>query len=210
MRNIVVVDSSGKNYAPTYPRRARGLIKAGRARWSDNRKKKICLLVSPAHYEEDNTMNERYDNDGNIIATDSVVIAETPNESDTQLTIGYILSQMEKIRSDSEYIHRALEDVQKINPHEPSVSGAQDIGSQAMAHAINGIVTSREATNQKLLAMYERMYEDIKPTKQNANAYDIEKLLGYASTMTSADQTGNFGHSFGSKLGDLLNQMFEQ
>ena len=210
MRNIAVVDVSGINYAPTYPRRARGLIKAGRARWSDNRKKKICLLVSPAHYEEDNTMNELYNNDGNIVATDSATTSVT-NESDSQLTVNYILTQMEKIRSENGYIHKAIESVQDIRPHEPcDNSGAQDFGSQAKAQAIQGIVSSRENTNQKLLHMYERMYDDIKPTKQGTKILDIKDMLEYAATMTAADKTGNFGQSFGHTFGDLLNRAFEQ
>ena len=64
-KNVEVVDLSGKSYEATYIKRAKGLVKSGRAMWSDNNKSKICLLVSSAQtFEEDNKM-EIYDNNGN-------------------------------------------------------------------------------------------------------------------------------------------------
>jgi len=215
MRSIAVVDSSGKYYAPTYPRRARGLIKAGRARWSDNRKKKICLTVDPAQYEEVHTMNEndkynQYDNDGNLIA--AAPFTEEANGAmpeQGELSIRYILEQMEKIRTDNTHLHKALEEVIRIHPHPPSVSGGQDLASKAMAEAIQNIVTSRETTNQKLLAMYEVMYDDIKPPQSKAKSHDFDKMMAYADKFIVSDETGNFGNAFGRLFGEAFKGMFE-
>ena len=41
-KNIIVVDEQGKTYEATYPKRAKGLVKNGRARFIDENK--ICLL----------------------------------------------------------------------------------------------------------------------------------------------------------------------
>ena len=54
-KNIEVVDVSGRMYEPTYPKRARQLVKNGRARFiSESR---ICLACPPEITEE-NTMTD--------------------------------------------------------------------------------------------------------------------------------------------------------
>jgi hypothetical protein len=56
-KNIAVTDQSGIDYEPTYLRRAKGLVKSGRARWVDE--EHICLTCPPERFEtEDNNMNE--------------------------------------------------------------------------------------------------------------------------------------------------------
>jgi hypothetical protein len=52
-----VTDNQGNAYEPTYLRRAKGLVKSGRARWVDE--EHICLTCPPERFEtEDNNMNE--------------------------------------------------------------------------------------------------------------------------------------------------------
>jgi len=45
--------------------------------------------------------------------------------------------------------------------------GPGDIGTEEQAKAIGEIIKARETTNQKLLALYEKMYDDLKPEKVN-------------------------------------------
>ena len=53
---MIVVDSQGNEYEATYPKRAKGLVKSGRARFvGDN---KICLACPPSDKLEDNKMSE--------------------------------------------------------------------------------------------------------------------------------------------------------
>jgi hypothetical protein len=60
-KNIAVTDESGKQYEPTYWKRAKGLVKHGRARWVDE--EKICLTCPPEQIEaEDITMDEKVAN----------------------------------------------------------------------------------------------------------------------------------------------------
>ena len=50
-KNIIVVDEQGNEIGATYPKRAKGLVKKGRARFTDENK--ICLACPPDKYTED-------------------------------------------------------------------------------------------------------------------------------------------------------------
>ncbi len=49
-KNVAVTDEQGNNYLPTYLRRAKGLVKHGRARWMDDNR--ICLTCPPEQISE--------------------------------------------------------------------------------------------------------------------------------------------------------------
>ena len=56
-----------------------------------------------------------------------------------------------------------------------------DIQGQAKAQALSDIVRCRETTNQKLLALYEKMYYDLMPVN-NAKKLDVlDKLAQIAA-----------------------------
>ena len=55
-KNIIVVDEQGNEYEATYPKRAKGLVKNGRARFIDENT--ICLACPPNIELEDKTMSE--------------------------------------------------------------------------------------------------------------------------------------------------------
>jgi len=50
-KNVIVVDEKGNEYERTYPKRARGLVKNGRARFIDENT--ICLACPPVNISED-------------------------------------------------------------------------------------------------------------------------------------------------------------
>jgi hypothetical protein len=50
-KNVTVLDEQGRNYGATWPKRAEGLVKKGRARYVDERT--ICLACPPDKYLED-------------------------------------------------------------------------------------------------------------------------------------------------------------
>jgi hypothetical protein len=55
-KNIIVVDEQGNEHEATYPKRAKGFVKNGRARFvSEN---KICLACPPNEILEDNKMSD--------------------------------------------------------------------------------------------------------------------------------------------------------
>ena len=55
-KNIIVVDENGKQYESTYLKRAKGLVKNGRAHFAEENK--ICLMRPPENYLEDKDMAE--------------------------------------------------------------------------------------------------------------------------------------------------------
>ena len=72
-KNIIVVDEQGNQYEATYPKRAKGLVKNGRARFVDDHT--ICLACPPDVDLEDKTMSEN-----------------------KEISIAYLLEQIEKNR----------------------------------------------------------------------------------------------------------------
>jgi len=141
-KNIIVVDEQGNYYEATYPKRAKGLVKNGRARFIDENT--ICLACPPCDMEDNNMSNN----------TENMAIETKPTE---KLTMDYVLEQIEKIATETEYLHNAISELSKTNS-----CGPGDVGTQEKAHALGEIVTSREHTNQRLLSLYEKMYDDLK------------------------------------------------
>ena len=155
-KNIIVVDEKGNEYEATYPKRAKGLVKNGRAHYIEENK--ICLLHPPDLKSEDNNMS-------NPQAT----------KTNDKLTIKYVLDKIEQIINDTEDIHSALEQLALMPKSDPG-----DIAGQEKAKAIGEIVRCREATNQQALKFYEKMYDDLtdkKPLKNKALAA-LEKCSG--------------------------------
>ena len=185
-KNIRVVDNFGKEYEATYLKRAKGLVKNGRARFIDENT--ICLVCPPEIELEDNDMSE---NKNDIVE----VTATTPIEEPQKLTINYVLEQIEKIHNQTDHIGMALAAlgnmVPKTNSTTPDVAGAEQ------AEAIAEVVESREATNQKLIALYEKMYDDLKPKEESAKSKALEILskivteVGFYETEQGAEILSN-------------------
>lgn len=137
-KNIIVVDENGNEYEATYTKRAKGLVKNGRARFIDENK--ICLACPPNNMEDNNMSNT----------------TKTTTKPKEKLTINYVLNQIEQIVKDNEYIHNALEQLASMPKSDPG-----DIAGQEKAKAIGDIVRCRETTNQQALRLYEKMYNDL-------------------------------------------------
>lgn len=233
-KNIRVVDEFGKEYEATYPKRARGLVKNGRARFVD--KECICLVRPPNNDLEDNHMktnedksmaiNDEINNtlqqnsngkivrntvdgkinedfeyfeepagkaDTNAVYYDGLASteanfrsADTKNgHSVTTLTIDYVLARIDKVLNDTEHIKSTLEALLNI-----SVAGPGDIANAQRAEALKEIVKYRETTNQKLLTLYEKMYEDIKTQQKSPQdrALDLLDLTMNNPTLSSEEK----------------------
>ena len=154
-KNIVVVDEQGNYYEATYPKRAKGLVKNGRARFIDENT--ICLACPPYDMEDNNMSN----------ITENMAVETKSTE---KLTMDYVLGQIEKIATETEYLHNAISELSKTNS-----CGPGDVGTQEKAHALGEIVTSREHTNQRLLSLYEKMYDDL---KSQSVPTERERLIG--------------------------------
>lgn len=140
-KNIEVVDEAGNVYEPTWPKRARGLVKQGRARFvNENR---ICLACPPKMKTEDEHMS----NVKNIFG---------------DITVADILQRINNIINQTSYITSACEVLTTMGDGDSGVCGSPgNVMGEAKANALAGIVQSREATNQHILRLYEKIYDDL-------------------------------------------------
>ena len=180
-KNIVVVDEQGNEYEATYPKRAKGLVKNGRARFIDENT--ICLACPPNTKMEDNNMSENIkinptnNNTSNskttkeVTETTAVSPTPTTNQSSEKLTMDYLLGKLEEISLGQAFLTDAISELGKMKS-----GGPGDVGTQEQAKAIGEIIKAREATNQKLIALYEKMYDDLKPREESIKMKALDML----------------------------------
>lgn len=168
-KNIIVVDEKGNKYEATYPKRAKGLVKNGRARFINENT--ICMLCPPKIKLEDNYMseNKKIDsvNNTNIPnnsgtpeevadAMSNSLNSTSEQQSSEKLTMDYLLGKLEEISLGQSFVTDAISELGKMKS-----GGPGDVGTQEQAKAVGEIIKAREMTNQKLIALYEKMYDDL-------------------------------------------------
>lgn len=169
-KTIHVVDEVGNRYEATYAKRAKGLVKNGRARFIDERT--ICLACPPntQNISEENTMTNTEMKNSNL---------ETKIENEPEIkatyTLEYALAQIEKITNSV------------ISTHLNEAFRAIDGGSDDSAANMADIVRARETTNQKLLAFYEKMVDDLKPKNEAA---EKQQFLDWVRDCTASAKAG--------------------
>lgn len=154
-KNIIVADEQGNEYEATYAKRAKGLLKNGRARFID--KNRICLACPPNKILEDKKMSEKTDNTETVENTDIDNI-----KRNSKFSMDYILEQIEKLANNTEYLNQVISELRQTES-----GGPGDIGAASKADALGNVVKSRETTNQQLLKLYEKIYDDLIQTKFN-------------------------------------------
>lgn len=143
-KNIKVVDEHGNSYESTWPKRARGLVKSGRARFisSDT----IVLRAPPNENLEGNSMSEQ----------------NQPFTGAVEYSIPYLLYQIALIQSDTAYLGEVAGKLAEMSDGDSGEAGSPgNIQGQAKAEALGDIIKCRETTNQQLLRLYEKMYDDL-------------------------------------------------
>lgn len=186
-KNVIVVDELGNEYEATYPKRAKGLVKNGRARFIDDNT--ICLACPPHTELEETTMSENKNASKNV--PEEVTEATTTEQSafaivPTPISISYILEKIEEIANDQTYILASIEAVSQIKS-----TGPGDVGTQEQTKAIGDIVKARETTNQRLIAFYEKMYDDLKPKNEKGKALDILAEFVKTCSFDSGEDNAN-------------------
>jgi len=160
-KNITVIDENGKEYEPTYRRRAQGLVKNGRARFVTE--DKICLSRPPGELTEDNLMSDNKNPAGPDYVNPNIkhvmsVAREISKEQkdDSKVSIEYIMSKINQILDDKQHITDAIEALRNFEN-----SSARDggVGDAHKAEALANIVRHREQTNQKLLDILSKMLD---------------------------------------------------
>ncbi len=140
-KNIEVVDEAGNVYEPTWPKRAKGLVKNGRARFvNENR---ICLACPPDEKMEDKHMSNTMKIFG-------------------EMTVADILTRINNIINQTAYITDACQSLAAMGDGDSGEMHAPgNVMGEAKANAIAAVVQSRETTNQQILRLYEKMYDDM-------------------------------------------------
>ena len=142
---MIVVDEQGNEYESTYLRRAKGLVKNGRARFVEE--DKICLACPPVHMMEENDMAD------NIISKWQIVneIAE----------LRAALGSIERILGDIRYINSSQNYVESDEgetiPLEFSAEAAFE-----QVQTIREVALAREETIRQMLDFFISVYQELK------------------------------------------------
>lgn len=78
--------------------------------------------------------------------------------SDEKLSMNYVLEQIEKIAAQTEYLGQTIGAIGQLE----SADDSNDVALRAKAEALGDVVRCRETTNQQLIRLYEKMYDDLK------------------------------------------------
>ncbi len=139
-KNTEVVDEAGNVYEPTWPKRAKGLVKHGRARFVDENR--ICLTCPPDMKAEETHMSNTH------------IFGE--------MTVADLLQRINNIVNQTSYIGEACSSLAAMGDGDSGDCGSPgNIMGEAKATAIATVVQSRETTNQQILRLYEKMYDDL-------------------------------------------------
>lgn len=124
-KNVSVIDTQGNIYEATYPKRAKGLVKKGRARFVDDTT--ICLAHPPYHTEDE-------------IMEENKTIQPAPESGAVHLDEAYVIAKIEQIMAGTELLHKTLEILKKGSMNGEAVMG------------ISNMIEARERTNQEMIS----------------------------------------------------------
>ena len=142
-KNVIVVDEQGNEYEATYPKRAKGLVKNGRARFvSEN---KICLACPPDKFLEENNMSNNINK--NLIFNQIVELQKRLESVDK------MLFSIQCVTDSQSYVDQ--EDSEPV-----TLDYLPDVAMEKIK-AIREIVLEREKTINKMLDFYLKLYQDI-------------------------------------------------
>ena len=167
-KNVIVVDEQGNEYEATYPKRAKGLVKNGRARFVDENK--ICLACPPDKILEEEKMEENKLTAKEIFAQLTILQNHLTENSQTSLhRLGDALSSLE-----GEDCEARFEQISEICD----------------------VFKTRELTLLKMLQMYEKMYDDVQNGKVNLvkSAFDNNMAMINDSDMETQDKFAALGY----------------
>ena len=184
-KNIAVIDAQGNVYASTWPKRARGLVKSGRARFIDQNK--ICLMRPPGYSEGkcmDHTVEQKMikepktdaPKEGQTAGAEAAGSQESPDMS-------YVLCKIDEILAGNDELKAAIAQMENLD----------DTPAEALSH----MMEAREMTNQKLIVLLQNVLETVKPDPALIRLETVTNLLSNAGLEEN--------HKF-----DLLNQTIQR
>jgi len=173
-KNVIVVDEKGNQLTPTWAKRAKGLVKQGRARWLDENM--ICLACPPDRTDLEDMVMKSADMEN----TEAVNVGEAQNAQNSiavvtaaqSVTAADILARIDRITEQGERLFTVIGQIRDLPVNE---SGGGRDGAERAA-AIGNIISAREETNQKMVDLLSRMYDDIVPRKLDRHDRKTEIL----------------------------------
>lgn len=89
--------------------------------------------------------------------------------NDTKVELSWLLQQIAAIQSDTQYLTEGLAQLDKMGVGDSGDPGSPgNLLGQAKAGALRDVIRGRESTNQQLLRLYEKMYDDLVSCPQAA------------------------------------------
>ena len=143
IKNVIVVDEQGNEYGATYPKRAKGLVKNGRARFIEENK--ICHACPPDIFWEDNQMENNINN----------------NLSAKEIFDQIVKLQNQLTENSQTSLHRLGDVITDVRGE--NYENNDDIASQI--NAVCTVFSQREETLKSMLDLYRKMYEDYRNDK---------------------------------------------
>ena len=94
------------------------------------------------------------------------------NPSDTgRFTVDYILGKLEELMASQQVALAAISELGKLKS-----AGPGDLGTEGQAIAIGDVVKARETTNQRLITLYEKMYDDLTARQASLQQVAVKAL----------------------------------
>ncbi len=160
---MIVVDSQGNEYEATYPKRAKGLVKSGRARFvAEN---KICLACPPDINLEDNKMSEN--------------INTTAEQKTAELTKAEVWAQIIKLQDQLASLSETMNSITDIRDTHEYEGGEQTKCVEdgivfEKLKVMEAVFNKREETLNSMLDFYKIVYNDLYQRQKNAKKEKID------------------------------------
>lgn len=198
-KTVRVLDEAGNEYEATYPKRAKGLVKHGRARFTDESQTAILLTCPPNHDMnlEDNTMNEQINHTDIPDTSDLSDLSELSNLSDLSeltnnpLTAKEVFDQiaaLQKQMMDQSYnaLYRMTEAINDICGDDTFEA---DECREGAISRVTEVFMAREENYKRLLSTYEKMYSNL-VSHNNEYREDRREFLKWITSCVASAQPG--------------------
>jgi len=196
-KNVNVVDENGNQYEATWPRRARGLVKCGRARFVDDNT--ICLTCPPNINLEDNKMDNSITN----ITADA--------ELTEREVFDQIVALQKELTTNLANCMASYSEVMSSIFDEKELDDAEEMKEIVEAAVVP--FESRETVYQTMLEIYRDMYRDAhNRARERAEivraSFDHVSAYINESDMTTDDKFAALGHVT-DKIAELVGEIIK-
>ena len=198
-KTVRVLDEAGNEYEATYPKRAKGLVKHGRARFADESQTAILLTCPPNQNMilEDNTMNEQinhtdipdtYDLSELTELSELSELSEPTNNPLTAKEVFNQIAALQKQMMDQSYnaLYRMTEAINDICGDDRFES---DESRENAIEEVTKVFAMREKTYQQMLEIYQQMYHDLTSPKE-ARYAERREFMNWIRDCIAASEPG--------------------